>query len=431
VGLVLAAGAKAAYARLGPDEMRLLTGPTQALVGLLTGIDFTYEGGYGYVSFARHLVIAKSCTGVNFLLAAFGLLGFTLVPAARGWRTKLALVPAVAGLAFAATVVVNAVRISVGVALHDAGACWGWMDAGRVHRLAGIVVYFGSLLALHALARRGPVSSLIAAPLAWYAAIAVAVPLLNGALAARPLLFAEHCAWIAVVALLVGLAACGKDKVVAPASSIAITQPTSASRYDTFMREVRIGGTISAAGTVRWNNSATAATGVATVDASHGTWFADIAELAPIDNRITVEAIPDAPGGRSSVAVIVVLYDPHLDHVPPVITITVPTSQDTFTTVQDPVVMRGNATDNSNQLDVLWRNADFPTHNGIAVGRQPWEASIDLESGENLVVVTARDFGGNTASDTALVILIESSSEGGPVALKRERRRPHERPAPH
>lgn len=208
VSLALAAGAKAAYSRMGPDELRFLTGPTQALVGLLTGIDFTYEGGYGYVSLARHFVIAKSCTGVSFLLAAFGLLGFSLVPAARGWRTKLALVPAVAGLAFAATVVVNAIRIALGITLHDAGASWGWMNAGRVHRLAGIVVYFGALLVLHALARRGSASSAVAAPLAWYGALAVAVPLLNGAFAARPALFAEHCAWIAAVALLA--AACFK-----------------------------------------------------------------------------------------------------------------------------------------------------------------------------------------------------------------------------
>jgi exosortase K len=202
VSLALAAGVKAAYSRVGPDELRFLTGPTQALVGLMTGIDFAYEGGYGYVSLARHLVIAKSCTGVNFLLTAFGLLGFSLVPAARGWRTKLGLVPAVAGLAFAATVVVNAIRIALGITLHDAGASWGWMDAGRVHRLAGIVVYFGALLVLHALARRGSASSALAAPLAWYGGIAVAVPLLNGALLARPVLFAEHCAWVVATTLL-------------------------------------------------------------------------------------------------------------------------------------------------------------------------------------------------------------------------------------
>jgi exosortase K len=213
VSAALAAGAKAAYARVGPDELRVLTAPTQALVALMTGIDFTYEGGYGYVSFAHHLVIAKSCTGVNYLLAAFGLLVFTVVPAIAGTRRKLAFVPLLGVGACVSTVVVNAVRIALGVALHDGGFAWGWLDAARVHRLAGIVVYFGSLIVVQSVARhmlrRGQDSGwrgAIAAPLFCYGAVAVAVPLLNGALAARPALFAEHCAWVLGVATLLSAA---------------------------------------------------------------------------------------------------------------------------------------------------------------------------------------------------------------------------------
>ena len=210
VSLALAAGAKAAYSRVGPDELRVLTAPTQALVGLMTGIDFSYEGGYGYVSFAHRLVIAKSCTGVNYLLAAFGLLAFTVIPAVAGARRKLAVVPVLAAGACAATVVVNAIRIALAVALHDGGFAWGWLDAARVHRLAGIVVYFGSLIALQSVARfvlarhhaDGRITPLPLAPLIAYGAIAIAVPLLNGALAARPRLFAEHTAWVVGVAVL-------------------------------------------------------------------------------------------------------------------------------------------------------------------------------------------------------------------------------------
>ena len=78
VSLALALATKAAFSRLGPDELRWMTWPTQALVGLAAGLDFTYEAGYGYVDLAHRLVIAKSCTGVNYLLAVFGLLVATL-----------------------------------------------------------------------------------------------------------------------------------------------------------------------------------------------------------------------------------------------------------------------------------------------------------------------------------------------------------------
>ncbi len=80
--VLLAAGVKLAYSRCGPDDLRWMTGPTQAIVGLLSGIDFTYETGYGYVNLAHRLVISKSCTGVNYLLAVFGLLD--VHPRARG-----------------------------------------------------------------------------------------------------------------------------------------------------------------------------------------------------------------------------------------------------------------------------------------------------------------------------------------------------------
>ena len=207
VSLALAAGVKAAYPHLGPDDLRVLTAPIQALVGLATGMEFTWESGYGYVSLADRFVIAKSCTGVNFMLAAYGLLAFTLVPAARGARAKVLLVPLLAAGAYAATGLVNAARIAAGIALHDVS--WGWMDAARVHRLAGIIVYLSALVLLHATGRafvspgldaRHVAPTALLAPLSAYAIVTVAVPLANGALAANPRLFVEHCAWIALAA---------------------------------------------------------------------------------------------------------------------------------------------------------------------------------------------------------------------------------------
>lgn len=211
VSVLLASAVKLAFSRLGPDDLRVLTAPTQALVGLATGIDFTYEAGYGYVNLPHRLVIAKSCTGVNYLLAVFGLLVASLVPEIAGRRRKVLAVGALAAGAYGVTVAVNALRITLGIVLHEGGLAWGWLDAARVHRLGGIVVYFVSLLAVHAAGRRvlrlvrggaRAASPILLAPLACYVVVTVAVPLANGASIARPILFAEHCAWIALVALL-------------------------------------------------------------------------------------------------------------------------------------------------------------------------------------------------------------------------------------
>jgi exosortase K len=224
-GLLLAAGVKLAYSRLGPDDLRWMTGPTQALVGLVSGLDFTYESGYGYVNLAHRLVIAKSCAGVNYLLAVFGLLTFTLVPAVASRRLKLCLVGVLAGCAFGVTVLVNALRISLALALHESGVAWGWLSAGRVHRIAGIAVYFASLVGAHlaaryalrhALTEHRTARPLLMAPLFWYGVVALAIPLLNGAFAARPLVFAEHCGWVVLVTLLLaGVFGAGAGRTLA------------------------------------------------------------------------------------------------------------------------------------------------------------------------------------------------------------------------
>jgi exosortase K len=210
VSLLLAAGAKLAYSRAGVDALVFLTAPTTLLVTGLTGVGFEYEAGYGYVSRDHMLVIAQACAGVNYLLAVFGLLCFTVVPQV-GPRLKLLAVFALAAPAYAVTVAVNALRISLGLALHEADVAWGWLDATRVHRLAGIVVYFLALVATYAVAGRvvdggrddgEAARSWVRTPLAWYGLVALAVPLANGALLARPRLFLEHAAWVLGVALL-------------------------------------------------------------------------------------------------------------------------------------------------------------------------------------------------------------------------------------
>ncbi len=210
VAALLAVGLKLAYSRLGSDQFTWITGPTQALVSVLTGVDFTYEAGYGYVNLARSFVIAKSCAGVNYLLAVFGMLAFTLVPAVAGQRAKLVLLGSLTGLSYATAVVVNSLRIALGLALRDSGLALGGLTPERAHRILGIGVYFLALCGVHALARAAVAStvesvrkpaSLLRAPMLWYGLVALAVPLANGALLDRPALFVEHCAFVLAVTL--------------------------------------------------------------------------------------------------------------------------------------------------------------------------------------------------------------------------------------
>jgi hypothetical protein len=64
---------------------------------------------------------------------------------------------AAAALAYAATLVVNTTRIVIAIAMHrgtiDLVATDTAADRAELHRIEGIVVYLGGLVALYALAR--------------------------------------------------------------------------------------------------------------------------------------------------------------------------------------------------------------------------------------------------------------------------------------
>ena len=89
------------------------------------------------------------------------------------------------------------------------------------------------------------------------------------------------------------------------------------------------------------------------------------------------------------------------DTTPPVITILVPTSEDTYTTSATSVTISGTAGDNIGVTQVSWANDRGG--NGTASGITSWSATVALQTGVNIITVTARDAVGNQASDTLRV----------------------------
>jgi exosortase K len=154
VVLVLAMFAlKRHYSTAEVEDLRWILGPTSALVARASGTAFEFERGAGYLSREHFFVIEKSCAGVNFMIAALGMVGFGLSREAGSLGRDASIVARSVALGFAAAVLVNALRILVALGLSSVDPGWGWWTAARIHRLEGVVVYFGGLLALHRLAR--------------------------------------------------------------------------------------------------------------------------------------------------------------------------------------------------------------------------------------------------------------------------------------
>jgi putative Ig domain-containing protein len=85
----------------------------------------------------------------------------------------------------------------------------------------------------------------------------------------------------------------------------------------------------------------------------------------------------------------------------PSVSITAPTAASTYAATASPVTLGGMASDSVGVTDVTWSNDRGGS--GTASGTTNWSALIALQSGTNIVTVTARDAAGNTSSDVLTV----------------------------
>jgi len=93
----------------------------------------------------------------------------------------------------------------------------------------------------------------------------------------------------------------------------------------------------------------------------------------------------------------------------PAVTITSPTSNPTYSTSSSPLTLGGTASDNVGVTQVTWANSRGGS--GTATGTTSWAASgIVLQTGSNVLTVTARDAAGNTATDTLTVTRTTTST---------------------
>jgi exosortase K len=186
--LAAATALKQYYSTATVNGLRWILWPTTRLTELLTGTHFAFESNAGYVSSDRSFLIAGVCSGVNFLIAAFAMLALRKIWKERRTGARWFSLAAAAGTAYAVTIVANSIRISSALWMNGMRQkkLFG-MDYEEVHRLDGILIYFGFLLLLYVMMEK-PGNALKSIrfrrylfPLFVYYAMTLAVPLLNGA----------------------------------------------------------------------------------------------------------------------------------------------------------------------------------------------------------------------------------------------------------
>jgi len=106
-----------------------------------------------------------------------------------------------------------------------------------------------------------------------------------------------------------------------------------------------------------------------------------------------------------------------VDITQPTVTITSPTSNPTYSTGTSPLTIGGTASDALGVTQVTWVNDRGGS--GTATGTTSWSASgIVLQSGSNVLTLTARDAAGNTASDTLTVTFTGFTFTDDPISAQ-------------
>jgi exosortase K len=211
VALLLAYSLKVHYSTAGSDELAWILSPTARLVAWLSGIDFIRESGAGYVNYQRGLIIAPACAGVNFLIAAWCMVIFSFLHRIKALRQQAAWFGGCAIATYLLTILTNAFRILIAVELYRWQVQLIWLTPERLHRLEGVVVYFGALCAYFRCLQRfsrflfgrknagvqrkasGMLQSLL--PALWYLLVILGIPIMRLASHMNPAHFIEHAGW--------------------------------------------------------------------------------------------------------------------------------------------------------------------------------------------------------------------------------------------
>ena len=112
VALAVVVAGKQYYRDASAADLRWILAPTAQLVSWVTGHAFVYEAGQGWINTDVMFVIAPACAGVHFALAAFLALALGALAGMTSWHATGKRLARAALLAYAATLVVNPVRIS-------------------------------------------------------------------------------------------------------------------------------------------------------------------------------------------------------------------------------------------------------------------------------------------------------------------------------
>ncbi|MGD8846963.1 MAG: exosortase K [Desulfobacteraceae bacterium] len=118
VAVLIMLAFKRHYSLATAGQLDWILAPTATLLAWLTPAQPVYESGVGYVDFARGIIVAPACAGVNFMIMTFGLGALCGLVNIRRTGPMWAWLPLSLAGAFGYTIIINTVRIFLSMMLY-------------------------------------------------------------------------------------------------------------------------------------------------------------------------------------------------------------------------------------------------------------------------------------------------------------------------
>lgn len=154
ISLVIAWGLKYQYSRSSSDDLVWILAPTACLVEMTGDMTFDRETDTGYVDHESGIIIAPSCSGVNFMIIVFCLSAYTGLKRIKSAPMQNIWVPVSLAAAYFYTLLVNTFRISLSIYSIRTEFLQTRFSGETVHLLEGVLVYFIFLLVYNSLLNR-------------------------------------------------------------------------------------------------------------------------------------------------------------------------------------------------------------------------------------------------------------------------------------
>lgn len=180
------------YSNSNSDDLWWILTPTASLVEFTGDMTFEKKINTGYADHEGGIIIAPSCSGVNFMIILFCLSAYMGLKKIKTTSAQFMWIMGSVAGAYIYTLIVNTFRITLSIYSIKVHFLETWFSQETVHLLQGVLIYFIFILIYNSLLNRvinhnfnknpdGPrmLNKNFLLPLFFYLSFTLLVPLLN------------------------------------------------------------------------------------------------------------------------------------------------------------------------------------------------------------------------------------------------------------